>query len=100
MAATMTRHIGVVINPERPDIADDFVERLRAHGCSVTTATPDDAAALGDSIDELLGQGVDAIAAVGGDGTQRTVAAHLADGDIPLAVVPGGTVNLLARVLD
>jgi len=28
------------------------------------------------------------------------VAAHLADGDIPLAVVPGGTVNLLARVLD
>lgn len=96
----MTRHIGVVINPERTDIADDFVARLRAHGCSVTTTTPDDADRLGDAIDELLARGVDAIAAIGGDGTQRTVAAHLAGGDIPLAVVPGGTVNLLARVLE
>ena len=96
----MTGHIGVVINPERTDLADDFVERLRAHGCSVTTATPDDAGALADSLRELLAQDVDAIAAIGGDGTQRTVAAHLAGGDVPLAVVPGGTVNLLARVLQ
>ena len=96
----MTRHIGVVVNPERTELADEFAERLRAHGCSVTTTTPDDAGALGDAIDELLAAGVDAIAAIGGDGTQRTVAAHLAGGDIPLAVVPGGTVNLLARVLQ
>ena len=96
----MTRHIGVVINPERTDLADDFVERLRAHGCSVTTATPDDADALADALGELLAHGVDAVAAIGGDGTQRTAAAHLAGGDVPLAVVPGGTVNLLARVLQ
>jgi diacylglycerol kinase (ATP) len=95
----MTRHIGVVVNPERTDVADEFIARLSDHGCSVTTTTPDDADALGDAIDELVGQGVDAVAAIGGDGTQRTVAARLAGGAVPLAVVPGGTVNLLARVL-
>ena len=95
----MTRHIGVVINPQRTDVADEFVERLRAHGCSVTTATPDHADAISSAIDDLLDQGVDAVAAIGGDGTQRTAAARLAGGGVPLAVVPGGTVNLLARVL-
>lgn len=95
----MTRHIGVVVNPERTDVADEFIARLRDHGCSVTATTPDDADALGEAIDELVGHGVDAVAAIGGDGTQRTAAARLAGGDVPLAVVPGGTVNLLARVL-
>jgi diacylglycerol kinase family enzyme len=95
----MSRHIGVVVNPQRTDAAEEFVGRLRDHGCSVTMTTPDHADALGASIDELVEQGVDAIAAIGGDGTQRTAAAHLVGGDVPLAVVPGGTVNLLARVL-
>ena len=95
----MTRHIGVVVNPERTDVADEFVARLRDHGCSVTTTTPDGADALDEAIGELLDRGVDAVAAIGGDGTQRTAAARLAGGDVPLAVVPGGTVNLLARVL-
>lgn len=95
----MTRHIGVVVNPERTDVADDFVELLRESGCSVTTKTPDGPDALEGAIDELVRQGVDAVAAIGGDGTQRTVAARLAGGEVPLAVVPGGTVNLLARVL-
>lgn len=95
----MTRLIGVVVNPERTDVADGFVERLRDLGCTVTTTTPDDPAALADAVDELVAQGVDAVAAIGGDGTQRTVAARLAGSDVALAVVPGGTVNLLARVL-
>ncbi len=95
----MTRHIGVTVNPERTDVAAEFIERLRDHGCSVTTTAPESAQGLNAAIDELLGQGVDAVAAIGGDGTQRTAAARLAGGDVPLAVVPGGTVNLLARVL-
>lgn len=40
------------------------------------------------------------LAAVGGDGTQRTAAAQLLGTEVALAVVPGGTVNLLAAVLD
>lgn len=91
--------IGVVVNPERIDLVDELVARLTDAGCDVTTARPDDAGGLGESVDELLAADVDAVAAVGGDGTQRLVAARLADTDTPLAVVPGGTVNLLARVL-
>lgn len=95
----MTRHIGVVVNPERTDVADEFVAHLRDLGCSVTTTTPDRADAIATSVDELVADGVDAVAAIGGDGTQRAVAARLTEGQVPLAIVPGGTVNLLARVL-
>lgn len=42
---------------------------------------------------------VDLVIGVGGDGTVRVIAAGLADTGIPLAVVPAGTGNLLARNL-
>ncbi len=96
---TTGRRIGVIVNPERTEVSDEVVERLRSLGCRVTTAQPDSVDGLGDEIRRLVDQGVDAIAAVGGDGTQRTAAAVLLDGDVPLAVIPGGTVNLLAQVL-
>ena len=43
---------------------------------------------------------VDRVIAVGGDGTIRMVADRLAGSGIPMAVVPVGTGNLLARNLD
>jgi diacylglycerol kinase family enzyme len=43
---------------------------------------------------------VDRVIAVGGDGTIRIVADRLAGSGIPMAVVPVGTGNLLARNLD
>ncbi|MCA9982224.1 MAG: diacylglycerol kinase family lipid kinase [Anaerolineales bacterium] len=39
------------------------------------------------------------IAVYGGDGTVREVASVLAGGDIPLAVLPGGTTNVVAQQL-
>lgn len=39
------------------------------------------------------------VAVVGGDGTLRTAAGVLADGDVPLLPVPGGTFNHFARSL-
>lgn len=39
------------------------------------------------------------IGVCGGDGSQRTAAAVLADGDVPLLVIPGGTRNHFAREL-
>lgn len=90
-------HVGVVINPERRD--ETIIEDLERAGCQVSTRRPDSPDDLAAAISELIDSGVDVIAAVGGDGTQRTTAAALIGTDIALAVVPGGTVNLLANVV-
>ena len=49
---------------------------------------------------EALEHGVDVVIAAGGDGTVRTVAEELSGTDTPLALLPSGTGNLLARNLD
>ncbi|HET6758596.1 MAG TPA: diacylglycerol kinase family protein [Propionibacteriaceae bacterium] len=49
---------------------------------------------------EVVSAGVDRVIAAGGDGTIRIVADRLAGSGIPMAVVPVGTGNLLARNLD
>lgn len=55
-------------------------------------------------VGELLGQGVDRLVAIGGDGTLREVAAALsrsgpASDQVALGVVPAGTANLWARTI-
>ncbi|MFZ1117832.1 MAG: diacylglycerol kinase family protein [Propionibacteriaceae bacterium] len=50
--------------------------------------------------DDLMSAHVDRVIAVGGDGTIRMVADRLAGSGLPMAVVPVGTGNLLARNLD
>ncbi|MFI6583378.1 diacylglycerol kinase family protein [Embleya sp. NPDC050493] len=48
---------------------------------------------------KALAEGVDLVIAAGGDGTIRECAGALAGTDTPLAVIPAGTGNLLARNL-
>lgn len=95
------RRVGLVVNPERDDLADRVVAGLGERGCDVVRARPDRAEDLPAAVGELLSSDVDVISAIGGDGTQRTVAMQLAESgsEVPMAVVPGGTVNLLAQVL-
>ena len=50
--------------------------------------------------DDLISAQVDRVIAAGGDGTIRMIADRLAGSGIPMAVVPVGTGNLLARNLD
>ena len=50
--------------------------------------------------DDLISAQVDRVIAAGGDGTIRMIADRLAGSGIPMAVVPLGTGNLLARNLD
>jgi diacylglycerol kinase (ATP) len=49
---------------------------------------------------EALAEGVDLVIAAGGDGTVMACVTGLAGTDVPLAVLPGGTGNLLAANFD
>ncbi|MCB0966028.1 MAG: NAD(+)/NADH kinase [Ilumatobacter sp.] len=83
-----------IVNPERTDAADELTDRT-----DIDLDRPERADELADRAAEAAADDdVDVVAAVGGDGTQRTVAEAIAGTDTELAIVPGGTVNLLGRV--
>ncbi len=52
-----------------------------------------------ESSDTMAGRGYDLVAAWGGDGTVNEVGNLAARLNLPLAILPGGTINLLAREL-
>ncbi len=54
---------------------------------------------LVETLKEAVGQGFDAIVIGGGDGTIATAAAICADADVPLGILPLGTMNMLAKDL-
>ncbi len=55
---------------------------------------------LGDGVTrEALAQGVDVVMVAGGDGTVRAVSEAMSGSGVPMAIVPSGTGNLLARNL-
>jgi diacylglycerol kinase family enzyme len=94
----------VVVNPSKTD-------DLAAHCRTVTLAL--EAAGLSEPLwfetteqdpgrgqcAEALRASADLVLACGGDGTVRACAAALAGGHVPLALLPAGTGNLLARNL-
>jgi diacylglycerol kinase (ATP) len=96
-------NVGVVYNPSagggRAATAGPAVTReLERRGLNPIVRETEGPGGGTEAARELLGS-VDAVVAVGGDGTVNEVVNGLAGGDVPLGVVPAGTVNVLALEL-
>ena len=90
--------IGMVVNPVTgAELADAI--RSELDGDVEWVETTEDDPGAGQAA-ELLQRGVDLVVACGGDGTVRACGESLAGSDIPLAVAPAGTGNLLALNFD
>ena len=97
------RRCAVVYNPIKvsEDLRDAIKQQATATGWSDTIWLATPAEDPGPAITaEVVSANVDRVIAAGGDGTIRIVADRLAASGIPMAVVPVGTGNLLARNLD
>jgi diacylglycerol kinase (ATP) len=97
------RRCAVVYNPIKvsEDLRNAIKQQATATGWTdaIWLATPEEDP--GPAITaEVVSSNVDRVIAAGGDGTVRIVADRLAGSGIPMAVVPVGTGNLLARNLD
>ncbi|MFI2366354.1 diacylglycerol kinase family protein [Promicromonospora sp. NPDC019610] len=95
-------HIAVLVNPASghgvgADSGQVAVERLRARGARVTVyqgADEGETVALGR---QAVDTRPDVVVVVGGDGTVSSVLGPVLAAGVPLAVIPGGTGNDLAR---
>ncbi|HUG82930.1 MAG TPA: diacylglycerol kinase family protein [Euzebya sp.] len=95
------RRVAVVINPTRPELAADLLAALEAADprLDVEVLSVEDPDQMADGVRRAITTEPTIVAAVGGDGTQHTAANCIRGSDHALAVVPGGTVNLLGQVL-
>jgi YegS/Rv2252/BmrU family lipid kinase len=101
--AAVTRSIAVVLNAgsgigRREGVQDRVAELCRAAGPMQLTAARD-VQELCRAVEAALANGADAIVAGGGDGTLSRVAGYLAGTQVPLGILPLGTLNHFARDL-
>jgi len=77
----------------------ELIDRQRRRGLELVnapTSGPGDATAI---VRSFLPRGLDLVAVCGGDGTASEAACGLGGSDVPIAILPGGTSNVLAREL-
>ncbi len=77
-----------------------LIDRMRERGLvlvSAPTVAPGHATEI---VRDLLPSGLDVVAVYGGDGTISEAACGLVGSSVPLAILPGGTSNVLARELS
>lgn len=99
----------VVINPNasrlkdpavRASLASSLDQLLRARdGATPEIVVPGSADEAIEVARAAVADGVGQVVGVGGDGTLKDLAQVVADTDVPLGMIPGGTGNVLAGVL-
>ena len=72
------------------------VDVLKRQGHNVTVAPTTGPGTAGNIAREAIGRGTDLVLAAGGDGTVNEVVEGMVHSNVPLAVLPGGTANVLA----
>ncbi|WP_019969961.1 diacylglycerol kinase [Mycobacterium sp. 141] len=95
-------HVTVLTNPlsghgNAPHAAERAITRFQRHGLDVNAIVGTDADHARRLVGEALEAGTDALVVVGGDGVISLALQELAQGDVPLGIVPAGTGNDHAR---
>lgn len=98
------QHAAIIYNPTKVDLdairaVVETQEQALGWAGSLWLETSADDPGQGPAA-EAVAQGAAVIIAAGGDGTVRAVAEGMRDSSIPLALLPSGTGNLLARNLE
>ena len=97
--------VAVILNPGSGAGADEdarekeIVERFAAYGRAATIYAAREDAPIDRQAQMAVEAGCRVAVAAGGDGTVNAVAAAVVDRDIPLAVLPTGTLNHFAKDL-
>jgi len=78
----------------------DLIGEMRHRGVELVHAPTEGPRHATEIARNFAQRGVDLVAACGGDGTISEAAWGLSGLDVPLAILPGGTSNVLARELD
>ena len=77
-----------------------LIERMRSEGIELVNSPTSGPRHATEMVRAGLLDGLDLVAVCGGDGTVSEAASGLVGSKIPLAVLPGGTSNVLARELS
>jgi len=95
----MTRNIRVIINPgsgQPKPILHTLNQVFSSAGVEWDISLTQESGDAERFAQEAVKSGVDAVAAFGGDGTVMEVARGVMGSQVPLAILPGGTANLMS----
>jgi diacylglycerol kinase family enzyme len=100
IAVVYNARSGALSSDSEPPLEDRLSDLLARHGVD-PVLVPFEPSTVREDVHTLLAgtPPPDAVIVAGGDGTVRSVAAHILGSDVPLGVLPMGTMNVLARDL-